>query len=657
MKKTIIKKICAVLLSVAVLSSAFCTISASAAEEVTIISGDANFDGVVNIDDVTEIQKYLANGADFGVREKVAANVDDTKISIDSVTTIQKYLSGYDTDLPIGQAVDQGEDGIIVEENTLMYFLGITGEYQEVYYSTKYNDIPFIKVNDALDFYHYFYGLTDVNVEASDNGSIVKCTLSSGAEIEFNYNKKCIKFYDYDFSISLTGKGLDLFGSIGSAAPLDENDFLRITSYDNYFSGDPVNICLNDYSIPMLKDGENLYIPLATFNDIFISSTGIQLVSNGDALFLITASLMADKSSEFYKLYYSAEIKKKLTNEMTIFNYNELCLTLDLHYGLKDRHKISDFDSYLSRMGLKKEYLSGDVYRIEKANYELTTVCFADFHSSYRSSSPYFDKEKYNISDEIDIHNKTYLDSLENTSNINKIRETYIGSVEPYERIGDTVFITFDSFTFTSKDYYYSKVANGDPDLSDTVELFCYALERLKNEDSDVKNVVIDVSCNAGGAALGCGYAIDAVLGLANIPVYNPNTNAFHQNVGEYDLNLDGKIDENDLSMKELGKNIAIITSEASFSCGNLFPCNIKSNDSNVLLLGQKSGGGACVVGYVATATGTFMGISSSNQLVFTKNGGIQDIDDGINPDIYLSFNRMFDRDYITNIVSEQFAN
>lgn len=657
MKKTIIKKVGAVLLSVAVLSSVFCTISVSAIEEVTIISGDANLDGIVNIDDVTEIEKYIANGADFGVREKVAANVDDTKISIDSVTAIQKYLSGYDTELPIGQAVDQGEDGIIVEESTLMYYLGIQNEYQEIYYSTKYNDIPFIEVNDALTFFHYLYGLTDVNVEAFDNGNIVKCTMNSGAEIEFDYNKKSIKFSDYDLSVSLTDKGLDLFGKIGSTAPLDENDFLRITSYDNYFSGDPVNICLNDYSIPMLKDGENLYIPVATFSDIFISDSGLQIISNGDALFLITPNLLDDESSELYKQYYSAEFKEKLTDEMTSFNYNELCLTLDLHYGLKDRHKISDFDSYFSRMGLKKEYLSGDVYRIEKANYELTTVCFADFHSAYILSSPYLDKEKYNISDEADIHNKTYLNSWENTSNIKKKRETYIGSVEPYERIGDTVFITFDSFTFASKDYYYSQVANGDSDLSDTVELFHYALERLKNEDSDVKNVVIDVSCNEGGAALGCGYAIDAVLGFANIPVYNPNTNAFHQNVGEYDLNLDGKIDENDLSMKELGKNIAIITSEASFSCGNLLPCNIKSNDSNVLLLGQKSGGGACIVGYVATATGAFMNISSPKQLVVTKNGSIQDIDDGIDSDIYLSFNRMFDRDYIANIVSEQFAN
>lgn len=109
--------------------------------------------------------------------------------------------------------------------------------------------------------------------------------------------------------------------------------------------------------------------------------------------------------------------------------------------------------------------------------------------------------------------------------------------------------------------------------------------------------------------------------------------------------------------MKALGKNIALITSDISFSCGNLFPCNIKYNDANVLALGQQSGGGACVIGYVATATGSFMQISSNNQLVSVKNGSLMDIDHGLTPDIYLTSNRMYDRDYVANLVSEQFGN
>lgn len=75
----------------------------------------------------------------------------------------------------------------------------------------------------------------------------------------------------------------------------------------------------------------------------------------------------------------------------------------------------------------------------------------------------------------------------------------------------------------------------------------------------------------------------------------------------------------------------------------------------NQLTLEQQSGGGACVVGYVATSAGSFMQISSTSQLVSTKKESIQDIYNGLTPDIYLSYFRMYDRDYVANLVSEQF--
>lgn len=179
----------------------------------------------------------------------------------------------------------------------------------------------------------------------------------------------------------------------------------------------------------------------------------------------------------------------------------------------------------------------------------------------------------------------------------------------------------------------------------------------MQNEDSDAENVVIDVSCNGGGYNIACAYAISTILGQSNIVIRNPNTNALRQTITDADLNLDGKIDENDKSMKELGKNIAVIVSDASFSCGNLLPCNLKSRDKDVLILGQQSGGGGCVVGYGATATGSFLQFSSTKQFTTMKNGYIKDIDDGIAPDISLSLSKMYNRDYIVNLVSEYFGN
>ncbi|MGN1432427.1 MAG: dockerin type I repeat-containing protein, partial [Ruminococcus sp.] len=102
MKKLSVKKICAVVLSAVLLTSTISGLTVSAAEETPLILGDANLDGSISVADATEIQKYLAESADFGIRQEVVSNVDNTGINISSVTLIQKYLSGYDTQLSIG---------------------------------------------------------------------------------------------------------------------------------------------------------------------------------------------------------------------------------------------------------------------------------------------------------------------------------------------------------------------------------------------------------------------------------------------------------------------------------------------------------------------------------------------------------------------------
>ncbi len=59
--------------------------------------GDVNGDGKINIDDVTDIQKYIANMIDFTEEQVTLADVDKNgKVSIDDATLIQKHLAGMD---------------------------------------------------------------------------------------------------------------------------------------------------------------------------------------------------------------------------------------------------------------------------------------------------------------------------------------------------------------------------------------------------------------------------------------------------------------------------------------------------------------------------------------------------------------------------------
>lgn len=57
--------------------------------------GDVNLDGTVNIDDVTLIQKYIANMSELDGEQLKAADVTgDGDVSIDDVTKIQKFIAG-----------------------------------------------------------------------------------------------------------------------------------------------------------------------------------------------------------------------------------------------------------------------------------------------------------------------------------------------------------------------------------------------------------------------------------------------------------------------------------------------------------------------------------------------------------------------------------
>lgn len=61
------------------------------------IMGDVNFDGVVNVNDVTELQRIAAELRPVYAWEKIVADVNGSKdVSIDDATLIQQFLAEYD---------------------------------------------------------------------------------------------------------------------------------------------------------------------------------------------------------------------------------------------------------------------------------------------------------------------------------------------------------------------------------------------------------------------------------------------------------------------------------------------------------------------------------------------------------------------------------
>ena len=66
----------------------------------SVLLGDADGDGRVNVSDVTEIRRYLGEYIDLPLRQKFAADVTgDGKVNVDDATKLQRYLAEYLTAL------------------------------------------------------------------------------------------------------------------------------------------------------------------------------------------------------------------------------------------------------------------------------------------------------------------------------------------------------------------------------------------------------------------------------------------------------------------------------------------------------------------------------------------------------------------------------
>lgn len=616
--------------------------------------GDADLDGEVTIIDVTLIQRYLVNMTEMNGLQIELTDVADTGLDITSATLIQRYIVGMQTKYPIGENAADENEGVVYEETLPLYSSkrgNITSIDYQVVFSTAYPDVAFISDSAAIAYFADLFGYPIKDIVDSINGDKHGFVLPNGAAVIFDYENKVMVFSDY--STFVTVNGSVPFNPYGSGLPTDFSLFKTQPS-TKYFGSDAYVVSFDYKTIPMLRHGEDIAIPLQTFSDYFTSQKNTFLQYNGNGIFKLT-STTADSDPVYWKFYNDdTEKLETVSPALAQVNYYELCAAFEGRYGLKKAHDINDFDSYFRRRGLRDEFLSGDVARIETAVKMLGVLLFEDFHSGSNTVSPF-------LSEDVDVGNDLsspiFLNRREQNNTIGQKRYDVLGTgLRRYERHGDTVFITFDAFDVSSISKYYTDGFEPSSTSPDTIELFAYTLKRLQNEDSDVKNVVVDISCNGGGAALACGFAMEALIGKAIICVQNPNTSALTQNVTKFDLNLDGVIDDNDISMKAMGKNIAVIISDASFSCGNLLPCSLNALDDDVLLLGQQSGGGACVVSYLSTALGSIMQFSGEQMLVTMKNGYIRDIDGGVAPEIPLSLNRMYDRDYIIERVNDHFG-
>ena len=218
-----------------------------------------------------------------------------------------------------------------------------------------------------------------------------------------------------------------------------------------------------------------------------------------------------------------------------------------------------------------------------------------------------------------------------------------------YSSDGKVAYFSFDEFAAVNYDS-----GEGRPSGIETEDTYLYFLNQLKTikAKGGVEKIVIDDTINGGG------YVGQLCKLLCLMSKDNSSTvyyrcrenNAIGRMVSKVDVDLNGKIDEEDVTF---GNNFKfyILTSSYSFSCGNAFPSYAK-DFKLAMTVGSKSGGGECVVGGSQLPYNSYVNYSSNFHLGYynATEKTFSGYEEGAAPDISFAGN-FYDVDEVANAI------
>lgn len=433
---------------------------------------------------------------------------------------------------------------------------------------------------------------------------------------------------------------------------------------------------LKEYSIPYYVEEDNVYFPLTTVNDILMNSEVLYLgYINGtayemDAMNILTQGpLMVEYLQEMV-----SNIKALAPRDAALaeFTYNELCFALDNNYGKSETSKLGvdmqkdKLDVVLEKYNPTTKKIKGWLKSTDAVEYYAGVYLLGMYlddggHTGYflsidmiETGSPEIAKKIKDAYKDEEIPKNLNRGAL-GQSIIKPVRESIFGT-ETYHEKGDTAIYALDSFIVDKQawiDYYNGGMTGELP--NDTYGNALKALNKAK-ANPNIKNFVFDFSCNTGGD-VGAAMAIISVVTGDYSYYRSMYSDSGEQTYIKYmiDTNLDGKFDEKDLQ-KQYGFNFGIITTTAAYSCGNLVPVLLK--ESGVVIIGEKTGGGAHTMTAEALGDGFIFHISSTNTMTDSE---WKTVETGAEPDYVLvdsfadttDYSVLYDIDKISELMNK----
>lgn len=406
-------------------------------------------------------------------------------------------------------------------------------------------------------------------------------------------------------------------------------------------------ISYGDYGIPRFKYENEFYYPLSFFDTAFIDASSIyftynykHIISTRDVENYSTVTYI-DSDKEYTFDSQMEEMSKEDTvipTYLAKWNANLFLFMMDNFYGLKHMKKISSFSSYYRKNhGIYNALFSSDNETRGFAYSDALSV-LDDNHTLLISANKSWGEDiagKYRRYGE-GCHNRSSL-----RTQLNSYRNIEYGMHHPqqdilYSKDEKTAMFSFDSFSFGTSEEVFNEdgTIKSTAGEHDTYFLLLDVLKEIKAKGS-VENVILDVSINGGGV-LGIMLKLLALISKDNssmITMYVDTNGQAVSYTPKVDTNGDGNYDLDDVYGDDF--NFYILTSDCSFSCGNAFPCAAQLH-GDAKIIGQKSGGGECVVAvhympnseYVYHSSNTHLGIWDSEKSTFKGFEG------GATPDI-----------------------
>lgn len=391
-------------------------------------------------------------------------------------------------------------------------------------------------------------------------------------------------------------------------------------------------------------------------------------------------------------------------NNMKMFAYNMFLFNLDYFYGLKNEMNVDSFDNYFKNKQTTIKTLEG-VYKNGKdsvynhfmnasniteygivINHVINSV-LGDGHTGMLSVSPR--NSNYNTPTESIITSLNQSERMEElmshyydySTKRDQANLSYFGmmdaqlvSAQSFIIEGKTAIIRFDSFDdmssiFTNTyntNYNYVEQAVNSVDLSSKKSIsnaysqvyqqtnsnFWSVLAALKiaEKKGNIENIVFDITVNGGGVT----YTIPLLLGLItdNPCVYDGYSvdGSISKFCYKVDVNGDGAYDDNDHIYANKFKYF-ILQSEFSFSCGSFFPAACKSFNFATIIGSDRSGGGACAVGYGSDVFGTTYRISAPLTTMMVENEKFITNDRGVKADYVFDKTKWYNPSEVDNFV------